>query len=302
MSEQQAVFVVAQKIFRGLAEEGMCCVILHHFDFEEGGDIDFCVDVSGLEVFLRALKRLLGDQGWEVIQVFPHEQSGAYVVCRDSGGGGRYLLFDYCQDYRIRGHKILSCSEMLTDSKSLQWGGRGSDGFIELAYRFVKAAVKRKNASVITHELRDLWDCHGEQLDSWLRGRWGLEVRVWDESSVARVLDQLRGRLRKRNWSLAELVLKLKRLFKPRGLWVECSVGQQAAMIEEVRPCFRSVREGRGSLLSVLGSAFIIEKEGGTSPWKRKVLKLVNCWLEVSSGEEVVQFLMERNAKYQKWK
>ena len=55
MSEQQAVFVVAQKIFRGLAEEDMCCVILHHFDFEEGGDIDFCVDVSGLEVFLRAL-------------------------------------------------------------------------------------------------------------------------------------------------------------------------------------------------------------------------------------------------------
>lgn len=302
MSEQQAVFEVARETFRGLAEEDVPCVILHHFDFEEGGDIDFCADVSGLEVFSGALKRVLENQGWKVVQVFAHEQSGAYVVCRDSAEGGRYLLFDYCEDYRIRGHKILSRSEMLEDFKCLEWGGRGSNGFIELAYRFSKAAVKRKNASVITHELRYLWGCHGVQLDSWLRGRWGLEVRVWDESSVARVLDQLRGRLKKRNWSIAELVLKIKRVFKPRGLWVECPDGRQAAMIGEVKPCFRSVRQGSSSLQPVLGSALVIEKKGGTSLWKRKVLKFINCWLEASSGEEVVQFLIERNARYQRWK
>jgi len=300
MKEEKEVVEVARDIFRDLESGGINCVILHHFDFEEGGDIDFSADVFDLDLFLLHLKSAVERARWNLVQVFIHEQTGAYIVCRDLSRSGRYLLLDYCYDYRIRGHLILSGSELVWNSHALSWGGKGSSGLIELIYRFSKAAAKEKSPKEITKELKGLWENHHVPFDDWLRSRWGLQIKDWDEATVSLVLDQLRRRLAKKNWSTAELKLKIKRLLKPRGLWVECPDEMKVVIGSELAPCFRNVMEGCGSLKPVLGSTLILASEGTTHGWKRKLLKLMRCWLEASSGEEVVQFLIDRNDRYQK--
>ena len=300
MKDEKGVVEVAQDIFRDLESGGTNCVILHHFNFEEGGDIDFSADVFDLDLFLLHLKSAVERVRWNLVQVLIHEQTGAYIVCRDLSRRGRYLLFDYCYDYRIRGHLILSGSELVCNSHALPWGGKGSSGLIELIYRFAKAAAKEKSPKKITKELKSLWENHHVPFDDWLKSRWGLQIKDWDEASVSFVLDQLRGRLAKQNWSITELRLKIKRLLKPRGLWVECPDEMKEAIGSELAPCFREVMEESDSLKPVLGSALILASEGTTHGWKRKLLKLMRCWLAASSGEEVVQFLIDRNDRYQK--
>lgn len=299
MKEEKEVVEVARDIFRDLERGGINCVILHHFDFEEGGDIDFSANIADLDLFLLHLKSAVERARWNLVQVLIHEQTGAYIICHDSSRSGRYLLFDYCYDYRIRGHLILSGSELVRNSHALSWGGKGSSSLIELIYRFSKAAAKEKSPKEITRELRALWENNRAPFDDWLKSRWGLEIKDWNEASVSFVLDQLRGRLAKQNWSITELKLKIKRLLEPRGLWVECPDEVRVAIGSELAPCFREVMEECGSLKPVLGSTLILASEGTTHGWKRKLLKLMRCWLEASSGEEVVQFLIDRNDRYQ---
>ena len=301
MGKEKSVAEVAQNVFVRLGLEGVECVILHHFNFEEGGDIDFCAKAPDLDLFLLHLKVVVEIEKWEIVQLLVHEQSGAYIVCRDSCGPGRYLLFDYCQDYRTRGHLILRCSELLENARVLPWGGSGSHGFIELAYRFSKAAAKKKNPRKVTSDLESLYGCYSGPFERWLKSRWSLELKRWDEPSVALILGQLGQLLAKQHWSLDEVALKLKRMMKPRGLWIECPEELVSAIASEVGPCFRGVHKGGQSLKGILGSTLVIEKTGKTPVWKRELLKWMNCWLEASSSEEILRFLVGRSARYQNW-
>ena len=105
----------------------------------------------------------------------------------------------------------------------------------------------------------------------------------------------------KQKWSIAELALKLKRLAKPRGLWVECPGETKSAIEIEIAPCFRKIMDREVSIKLILGSSLVLVGEGTTPGWKRKLLKLMGCWLQASSGEEVIQFLIARSARYQRW-
>ncbi len=293
---------LAQLIFRSFESDGVSCAILHHFDFEEGGDIDFCFGSRGLDQFLISLRAFLKKEVWEVIQVLEHEQSGAYVVCGSIKAGGGFLLLDYCEDYRVRGHLVLTQEEMLKNQRELTWGGRGASEFAELCYRFVKAAAKKKNPEKITKELEELWGRQGETFSAWLSTRWGVEMITWSGDSVAKSLNELRQLLGKRKWSLDEVGLKLRRLLTPRGLLVECSEDGCVKLRQKLAPCFREVKEGFCSFRAVFGSTLIIEKSGKTIGWRRWVLKKMNCWMESSSSEEIIQFLAERTAQSQRWK
>ncbi len=301
MNKEKKVNDVARNIFRDLGNGGMSCVILHHFDFEEGGDIDFFADASKLDLFFLHLKAAVERAKWKIVQVFVHERSGAYIICRDSAGSGRFLFFDCCYDYRVRGHLILSGSELGENSHLLSWGGMGSGGLIELIYRFSKAGAKEKCPKKITKELKNLWESHRVPFSEWLWGRWGLKIEAWNEDSISAVLYQLGNRLAKQKWSIAELALKLKRLAKPRGLWVECPGETKSAIEIEIAPCFRKIMDREVSIKLILGSSLVLVGEGTTPGWKRKLLKLMGCWLQASSGEEVIQFLIARSARYQRW-
>ena len=92
---------------------------------------------------------------------------------------------------------------------------------------------------------------------------------------------------------------------RPRGLWIECGDDLKEEIEEEVGLCFRKVltlKEERVSFKAVLGSTLVVRQVGETASWKRNVLKGMSCWLEAASGEEVIQFLVERNARYLNWK
>ena len=56
MKEEKEVVEVARDIFRDLERGGINCVILHHFDFEEGGDFDFSANIADLDLFLLHLQ------------------------------------------------------------------------------------------------------------------------------------------------------------------------------------------------------------------------------------------------------
>lgn len=296
---------VTQDIFLELETRGIECVILHHFDFEEGGDIDFCASEGNLEAFLGGLRAVLSGEGWQILQVFEHELSAAYIVCADMTEGGRFLLLDYCYDYRIRGHCILKNEEMLSSAQTLPWGGMGCEGSVELAYRFAKGAAKGKDSEKITEDLKELYIGHEEKFAGWLSERWSLELGSWTERKVGSTLGHLAECLQKQSWSLDEVTLKARRLKRPRGLWLECPDELVGKIDKELGLCFRKVRRAQtpgASLKSVMGSTLVIERTGRTPSWKRRGLQIMNCWLQASSVEDVIQFLGERNARYSKWK
>ena len=78
---------VARKVFCSLNEQGIASVILHHFDFEDGGDIDFCSNAKSLDDLYRHLHDILKRESWEILQILEHEQSAAYLIC--AGGDGK---------------------------------------------------------------------------------------------------------------------------------------------------------------------------------------------------------------------
>ncbi len=294
MIETTSGLKIPRQIFRRLEERGRC-VILHHFDFEEGGDIDFCGNFSDLGGFIALLKGVLDAEGWRILQVLEHEQAGAYIVCGDCEDLGRFLLLDYCYDYRVRGHLVLSNADIQESPRNLSWGGKGAEGWIEFAYRFSKAAAKRKNAAKTTIELQDLWDQNEIRFRAWMRTRWDLDMREWNQTTVSSVLAQLELRMKKPILSVQEIALKIKRLRQPRGLWLECPEDIKSALGREVASCFRKVSMECSSVKWVLGSTLVVVGTGSTPWWKRRFLKLVNCWLEASSRGEVLEFLARRN-------
>jgi len=293
--------LIVQEFFCDLHNAGLGGVILHHFEFEDGGDIDFCVNSRGLHLFLEVLRSCLGRREWDVIQVLEHEQSGAYVVCGPAAGSGDFLLLDYCEDYRIRGHVVLQQDEMLKDQRDLSWGGNGASELVELSYRFVKAAAKKKDPSGVRKDLEDLWVKEEMSFRAWLKDRWGLRMETWTDSSVEEALSDLQSMLKKRRWSLGELRLKLNRFLSPRGLLVECGQEDHEKLKAAIAPCFRKVETEPSSLRGVMGSTLILVRPGRVRGLRKWILNRMDCWLEASSGPDVGKFLVKRTASYHGW-
>lgn len=302
MSGKEQVTGVARDIFVGLRKRGSECAILHHFEMEDGGDIDFCC-LSPLDEFLTDLSEVMAPLGWDVIQVFEHERSAAYIVCRSREDRGRYLYFDYCADYRARGHLVLAKKELLAGSQSLPWGGTRVSEEVELKYRFSKAAVKGKNSSTVKAELAPLWERCEESLRLWLRERWQVELKEWTLASVSGALAALAGQFKTPVRSLPEVRLKLRRILKPRGLVWEGPESVSTEMREDVSANFRSSTVSSsssssiGALKGVFGSRLVMARH----PNARFLLKLFGCYLQSDDSREAIRFLKERTARYAGW-
>lgn len=292
----------ARSVFRALENSEQPCVILHHFDFEVGGDIDFCVDAESLREVIDRLRDFLKKVEWRIIQILEHEQTCAYIVSGPKDGGTEFLLLDLCLDYRVRGHLVLRASELVDGSRQLDWGGRAAGGYPELAYRFSKAAAKKKEIAETMENLGPLWQQHGHRLRDWLAKNHGVELESWTEESISRSLRELRRCLAKRKWSWRELQLKFRRLMAPRGLWLEVDEKDLEDYRMGLSPCFREVGREKVPLRKVLGSTLVLEKPGNTPAWKRWILRRLRCWAGRASGVEALQFLVERTAHYQGWK
>jgi len=139
-------------IFRALESVGSSNVVLHHFDFEEGGDIDFCCERHDLDEFLRSLRECLLVEHWRVIQVLEHEQSAAYIVCGAEEDSSDFLILDYCEDYRVRGHVVLSQREILKNQRNLAWDW--TDPSVEDALLCLRKSFKKRRWSFAELKLK----------------------------------------------------------------------------------------------------------------------------------------------------
>ncbi|MDA7629346.1 hypothetical protein OAE11_01330 [Akkermansiaceae bacterium] len=301
MIEKLTPVTLARHVFRSFGQDGNPCVVLHHFDFETGGDIDFCADFPSSSSFLNELGPKLIELGWNVAQVLNHEQSGAYIVAFNESAIDDVVLFDFCADYRVRGHKILSVSDMQEDPRVLTWGGLGSSPLIELTYRFVKSAAKKKPVAEVVQDLGDLWQSCGGGFQKWLHKCWSVELDTWDEPAVQEALRALNVRLKKRRRSFAELKLKMGRVLKPSGLILECSVSEAENLREILSPFFRDVVIGYQNILPILGSTLVIVQEGEVSVLKQCFLTKIGCWLRSEDRDEIVGYLASRTSHYQGW-
>ena len=293
---------VARKVFCSLNEQGIASVILHHFDFEDGGDIDFCSNAQSLDDLYRHLHDILKRESWEILQILEHEQSAAYLICAGGDGETQFLMLDACLDYRIQGHLVLPKADLLRGNRRLDWGGFASEASIELTYRFVKAAAKSKPPAPMMDELAELWATEGDTLKAWLQTRWGIHLRGWSEDEVAKCFCEIRRALVKRQWSPAEIALKVRRVLTPRGLWIEWRGEQPTTIQSELGPAFRKIHRSACSMFKVFGSDLIFTRREQTGLFRRLFLKSIGCWLEASSTEDVMKFLVTRTARYHGWK
>ena len=224
--------------FLALESRGIPAAVLHGWEcgFAANlGDVDFVVAADHFGRLADEVARHAGESGWRLCQVLRHESTAAFCVCSWSGDPARGVAFDGCSDYRRRERVLLPAEELLRDRVQLEWGGYRLGAASELRYRFLKGAVKGKNA----HELAPALAAYPEEaraeLAGWLRERWGVELDGWDPPRIARAWEALGPRtLRERiDGRCAALRRIAWRVARPTGLVVANANAHQAAAVAE---------------------------------------------------------------------
>jgi hypothetical protein len=127
---------------------------------------------------------------------------------------------------------------------------RLSDAY-ELRYRFLKAAVKRKNASALAHELASYSETARSECSRWLRNRWELDFHDWSIDAMATAWKLLDKRMShgKPEVSWRAIVRIIRRLIEPTGLIVIGNFDEQAVLSCYGRLYFRRwISRDRGTL------------------------------------------------------
>lgn len=224
--------------FLALESRGIAAAALHGwaggFD-RDLSDVDLVMSPEGFAWIAEGVQRYAAACGWRLCQVLRHESTAAFCVCSWSGDPARVVALDGCSDYRRRERVLLPAEELLGDRVRLEWGGYRLGAASELRYRFLKAAVKGKNA----HELAPALAAYPEEaradLAGWLRERWRVELGGWDAPGIARAWEALgprtlRERIDGRGAALRRIAWRVTR---PTGLVLATANAHQAAAVAE---------------------------------------------------------------------
>ena len=209
--------------FLALESKGIKAASLHgwrqRFD-EELSDVDYVVSRDGFDRLVEDIAHYAKESGWRLCQVLRHESTAAFCVCSWEGDPSRVVALDACSDYRRLERVLISEADLLADREALDWGGHRLEEVMELRYRFIKGAIKRKKAVDLVQDFGNYSEQSRQELQDWLSSRWQVTLGSWEASDVDVAWRELERR------TLEDPVVgrfnKLKRIFwrvsRPTGL------------------------------------------------------------------------------------
>lgn len=187
--EEIADFVCG--FFNFLNREGYESAVLHGGQdrfHRVDSDIDFVIECRGFSKIDELIQNYCSTKGWCLVQIFMHENTGAFCVCAKNEEASTVVALDACSDYQRNGSTFLKADEMLKNKRSLSWGGYKVSESIELRYRFSKAAAKCKEAKLFHQELRDYSLQSQGDLKEWLQRVRGISINLFSFQSVKSAL------------------------------------------------------------------------------------------------------------------
>lgn len=290
--------------FLALESRGVQAAALHGwgqaFD-DELSDVDFVLSTKGFDSLVEGVAQHAEESGWHLCQVLRHESTAAFCVCSWSGDPSRVVALDACSDYRRRERVLLSVDDLLADRGALDWGGYRLAEGMELRYRFIKAAIKGKRADELVPELAVYSEESRRDVENWLNERWGVQLKSWQASDVAKAwkdLDQctLEGSVSGFGAALRRIVW---RVMRPTGLVVVNANTEQDAAITAAfsrlyfRRCVKLGRFNLGGIKRLMASTLVRSSKMG---WLWKTILGKDLRVE-ASADESPEALVNRTAK-----
>jgi len=241
-----------------LEEHGFQAAILHSWqDFPEriGSDVDYVVSAGTTRNVVAFLAEFARKHGWRLVQVIEHEPGAYYCVCVQYGGGFQQLDLDVTDDYQRIGHHLISSHDLLRDKRCVPGKNFNvpSPG-AELCYIIAKAAAKKKDYSEVfqrADELvnEDLKACRDTcsrifniDLSNIPNSEEGMLIWLEKWFRDASFFQPIRKGRRIR---LSSLLLYLRRIIRPTGLWLSIKSDINLSICNEVSnllaPLYRRV-------------------------------------------------------------
>lgn len=283
--------------FEHLETHSIRAAVLHGGDdgFEhELSDVDFVVDASAFAGLAKLVHEYCTRSGWLLCQVLRHETTAAYCVCSAADDPACVVALDGCSDYRRNESVLLRAEELLAGCRVLPWGGRGLAPQVELIYRFVKAAVKRKDAGMCEVEFAGYLPEDRDACGVWLYNRWRIQLEGWNAKALDGAFESLRNKTNRRPSLISPGSLRriVSRVLRPSGLVVVTEPGkfaEAAANLERTfgRVHFRRCHKENGlraaMLREVIASSLIMVPRRGILWWR---LLPVDCLLLPAPGDD----------------
>ena len=220
---------------------GISSALLHSWKEGPSGmlsDVDFVIDDLWIKSVPLTIENYCRQSGWRLCQVLWHEPTAAYCVCSAVGNPRCVVAFDACSDYQRDGVVLMSGEELLEGCEALDWGGFGLGEVTELRYRFVKAAIKGKDAGEIGQELREYPEGAKNRCEEWVRSKWAVCAGDWTKESLGEAFAQMNDRTRGKTalLSISGMRRVMMRAFHPTGLVVRYDAGtpEHLAEVREV--------------------------------------------------------------------
>lgn len=228
------------RAFFNAAEKRDFQVVLLH-GWENGcenplGDVDLVVAREALSGVSEVLAKHARRCGWRLCQVLCHESTAVFCVCSSVADPSVVVALDICSDYRSRERVLMTAEDLLRGCERLDWGGYRVSRSNELRYRFLKAAVKRKDPSDAGPPLLAFQESDRIEFIRWLEQSWGVALLDWSNSSLQNAWIRLSEVIQRRPRSgwVGALRRVAKRLMQPTGLVVEVANDAQKAEVVRV--------------------------------------------------------------------
>lgn len=161
-------------------------------------DVDFVVARDTFQSLPGLIANYCARTGWRLCQILRHETTASYFVCSAIDDPACVVALDACSDYQRNGTVFLDAETLLGNRKPLPWGGYGLSPTNELRYRFVKAAVKRKDVGAAALEFAAYQDDIRRECSAWLAQDWNVSVNSWNPDDLTVPQEQLRSNSKSR--------------------------------------------------------------------------------------------------------
>ncbi len=294
--------------FAELEAIGIEAAVLHGWQGGFAGaltDVDHVISPAGFAKVADLVAGYCRTVGWRLCQVLRHETTAAFCVCSWGGDPGRVVALDACSDYRRRGRVLIAAEELLAGREPLPSGGCKLAAAVELKYRLLKAAIKRKEAVALGPELADYPAAARLDCERWLASRWGVTLADWRTESLAaawKILDQRTLQEPRSLAGLADIKRVAGRIWHPTGLILIGSGRISDGDLHELEQAFgrlyfrHTTRVDSFTLshLAALVASTLVSVTHLSPAWRG----ILDCelWLEIRPGEALAG-LKERIAR-----
>jgi hypothetical protein len=230
-----------------LEERGIQAAILHtwqDFPARIASDVDYAVSHGATRKTVAFLSNFARQHGWRLVQVIEHEPEAYYCVCIQYGGDFKQLDLDVTGNYGRLGHHLISSNNLLKDRRIMP-GKRfqvPSPG-VELCYIIAKAAAKNKTFSDFSQRAEELIEKDLEGCRNRCSEIFSIDLSEMPESEFG-LFDWLENWFPKaeffksiragRRLGLNELLLYLRRILQPTGLWLTVKSDVNSIMFKQL--------------------------------------------------------------------